>query len=170
MSALFLSFVRFRKRGFCAMAQKGTTAVEMALIAPVFFLFMIGVVEISMVMVTQHLMENAAYNTSRLAATGFTNGGQSQQQTVTAILNTELRSLGALIDTNKVTVTSTAYASLGTVGVAGQGTPGLGTSGQVVTYVISYPWKLFTPMLSAIIGTGGILTLSTRIVVQNEPY
>jgi Flp pilus assembly protein TadG len=170
MSALFLSLIRFRKPGLCAVAQKGTTAVEMALIAPVFFLFMIGVMEISLVLVTQHLMENAAYNTSRLAATGFTNAGQTQQQTITALLNQELQSLGTLIDTNKVTVTATAYSSLATVGVAGQGTAGNGTSGQVVTYVISYPWKLFTPMLSAIIGTGGILTLSTQIVVQNEPY
>jgi Flp pilus assembly protein TadG len=170
MSALFLYLKRFRKTGIRAAAQKGTTAVEMALIAPVFFMFMIGVVEISMVLVTQHLMENAAYNTSRLAATGFTNAGQSQQQTINAILNQELQSLGMLIDTSKVTVTSTAYANMGTVGVAGQGTAGNGTSGQVVTYVISYPWQLFTPMLSAIIGTGGVLTLSTRIVVQNEPY
>ena len=72
-----------------------------------------------------------------------------------------------LIDLNKVTMTSTAYADMSTQGA---GTGGLGTSGQVVVYTISYPWKLFTPMLSAIIGTGGNVTLSSRIVVQNEPY
>ena len=170
MSTRFLYLFRFRKPGLCRMAQKGTTAVEMALIAPTFFLFMIGVVEISLVLLTQHLMENAAYNASRLATTGYTNSGQTQQQTITAILNQELQSLGTLIDTNQVTVTATAYASMASVGVAGQGTAGNGSSGQVVTYVVSYPWKLFTPMLSAVIGTGGVLTLSTSIVVQNEPY
>jgi Flp pilus assembly protein TadG len=170
MSAPFLFLKRSRIAGFRKAAQKGTTAVEMALIAPVFFLFMIGVMELSLVLLTQHLMENAAYNTSRLAATGYTNAGQSQQQTIIAILNNEMQSLGAIIDPNKISVTSTAYASLGSVGVAGQGASGYGSSGQVVTYVITYPWKLFTPMMSALMGTGGILTLSTSIVVQNEPY
>lgn len=170
MSTRFLCLFHFRKPGLRALAQKGTTAVEMALIAPTFFLFMIGVVEISLVLVTQHLMENAAYNASRLATTGYANNGQTQQQTITAILNQELQSLGTLIDVNQVTVTATAYASMASVGVAGQGTAGYGSAGQVVTYVVSYPWKLFTPILSSIIGTGGVLTLSTSIVVQNEPY
>ncbi len=77
MSAPFLFLKRYRKAGISRAARKGTTAVEMALIAPVFFLFMIGVMELSLVFLTQHLMENAAYNTSRLAATGINNGGQS---------------------------------------------------------------------------------------------
>ncbi|MGE3624491.1 MAG: TadE/TadG family type IV pilus assembly protein, partial [Bdellovibrionales bacterium] len=138
MSACFSSLFGFRQRQRFARARKGTTAVEMALIAPIFFLFLIGTVEISLVMLAQHLMENAAYNTSRLASTGFSASGQSQQQTISALLNTELQSLGTLIDINQVTMTSTAYGSMAGIGVAGQGTGGTGTGAQVVVYTISY--------------------------------
>src|SRR6185312_2359431 len=68
MSGRFSLIFRLRRARLLTYPRKGTTAVEMALIAPVFFLFLIGGTEMSLVLLTQHLMENAAYNTSRLAA------------------------------------------------------------------------------------------------------
>ena len=53
---------------------------------------------------------------------------------------------------------------------AGGGTAGYGTEQQIVVYTLSYPWKLFTPIMSAILGTDGVVTLTSTIVVRNEPY
>lgn len=47
---------------------------------------------------------------------------------------------------------------------------GYGGSGEIVVYTVTYPWPLFTPLVSEFIGTDGIYTLSSRAVVKNEPY
>ena len=152
-------------------AERGSTALEMALIAPVFFLMFIGITEISLMMLTQHLLENATFNASRLAKTGYVATGQTQMATVLAALDSELGSLAPLIDVTKIGMTSTAYGNLSQINQPGQGIAGLGTAQQVVVYTISYPWKFFTPMIGQIIGdANNIMTLTSRIVVRNEPY
>jgi Flp pilus assembly protein TadG len=150
--------------------SRGATAVEMALIAPVFFLMLMGVTESCLMMVAQELLENAVYNTSRLAKTGYTANGQTQGQTVTQILTKELQSYGNMIDTANVVMTETSYSSFTNSGSGTGGTSGYGTAQQIVVYTVTYPWKLFTPMLSAIIGTNGAVKLSSQFVVRNEPY
>jgi Flp pilus assembly protein TadG len=150
-------------------ARRGATAVEMALIAPVFFLLLMGMVEICLMEGAQQLLENAAYNTSRLAKTGYISSGQTQAQTVSQILTTELQSYGTLINTLNVTMTAADYNSF-SAAAAGGGASGYGAQQQIVVYTITYPWQLFTPMLSTLIGTNGIVNLTTSIVVRNEPY
>lgn len=153
-------------------ARRGATAVEMALLSPVFFLLMIGITEIAMMLTTQQLLENATFNTSRLAKTGYANtaGGQTQSQTVNQVLNNELQSFGSLINISNISMTSTSYTSFTAAGSGTGGTSGLGTQQQIVVYTVSYPWTLFTPMLNTIIGTNGVVTLTSQIVVRNEPY
>ncbi|MDX2028828.1 MAG: TadE/TadG family type IV pilus assembly protein [Alphaproteobacteria bacterium] len=163
--SLFGSFRSLRRR-----KQKGATAVEMALIAPAFFLLMIGTIEGALMLTAQQLMEHATFNTSRLAKTGFVASGQTQAQTVNQVLMQELQSFGTMIDTTQVTMTSTAYTTFNMIGAPGQGSSTMGTPEQIVVYTVSYPWRLFTPMLGAIMGTNGIVTLTSRIVVRNEPY
>lgn len=148
--------------------RRGATAVEMALIAPVFFMLLVGITEMTLIETAQQLLENAAYNTSRLAKTGFISTGQTQAQTVSQIMNKELQSFGTFIDTSQVALTSTAYNTFASIGTGG--TSGLGSAKQIVVYTISYPWKLFTPMIGSIIGTNGAVTLTARIVVRDEPY
>jgi len=151
-------------------ARRGSVTVEMALISPIFFLMLMGITEMGLMLGAQQLLENAAFNTSRLAKTGYVANGQTQTQTVNQILTQELQSYGALITTSNVTMTETAYSSFSGAGSGTGGTSGFGSQQQIVAYKISYPWKLFTPMLSAIIGTNGIVNLTTTIVVRNEPY
>jgi len=163
-------FSRFHRGIGRDRARRGVTAVEMALIAPAFFLLMMGITEMCLIEGAQQILENAAFNTSRLAKTGYVATGETQTQTVQQVLFNELQSYGTLINTAKVTVTTDAYNSFSSIGEAGQGTTGLGTASQIVVYVVSYPWPLFTPIMSNLIGTSGHLTLTTRIVVRNEPY
>ena len=150
-------------------ARQGSVAVEMALLSPIFFLFLMGTTETCLMLGAAQLLENAAYNTSRLAKTGYVTTGNTQSQTVSQVLTTELKSYGALINTANVTMTEADYNSF-TAAASGGGTSGYGTQQQIVVYTVTYPWKLFTPMLSAIIGTAGIVNLTSTIVVRNEPY
>ena len=49
---------------------------------PTFMLLFVGMVELSLVITTQVLLENATYNASRLAKTGYTTSGSTQLQTI----------------------------------------------------------------------------------------
>ncbi len=174
----FRFFHRFSGARRAAMqhARKGTTATEMALLTPVFFLLLIGITETCLVLTAQQLLENAAFNAARLAKTGYVSGVYTQGQTVAQLVSNELGSFGALIDTSKITTTSTAYNDFADVGAAGKGTAGLGKAQQIIVYTITYPWKLFTPLMGNVIGTwdagsnSWVVNLTSRIVVRNEPY
>jgi Flp pilus assembly protein TadG len=175
MRARFLSFFRLRRGSLASARQKGATAVELALIAPVFFLLLIGITETCLIEAGQQLLENATFNTSRLAKTGYSANGQTQAQTVNAILVNELQSFGSLFDTTQVTMTSTAYNSFTNAAAGSGGTSGLGNPEQIVVYTVTYPWKLFTPMIGQIIGTQNasgnwVINLTSQIVVRDEPY
>lgn len=149
-------------------SRKGIAAVEMALLLPVFFFMLIGVIEMSLMFTAQQLLENASFNASRLAKTGYVSSGSTQMQTIMQVLTQELQSYGTFINTGNITLSGTAYNSFSSIGTGG--TTGLGAAQQIVVYTVSYPWKLMTPMMGAVVGTGGIVTLTSTIVVRNEPY
>ncbi len=165
------SFKKFHRASRCDKPRKGATAVEMALIAPVFFMMLMGVTETSLIMLVQHLLESATFNASRLAKTGFVTEGRTQLETVMDSLNTQLGHLSPLVDVSKLSMISTSYGNLSQIDQPEQGTEGLGTAQEVVVYTISYPWKFFTPMIGDIIGDENVrVQLTSRIVVRNEPY
>lgn len=152
--------------------EKGVTAIEFALIAPLLITFIVGITEMSLVLLANHLLENAVYNASRTAKTGFIAAGKTQLETVMEVLHTRIGGLAPLLDPNKLTITSTAYGSLSDIGQPEEGVEeSLGTPGEVVVYTISYPWQIFTPVIGNLMGDDqGIVNLSSRIVVRNEPY
>jgi Flp pilus assembly protein TadG len=151
--------------------EHGIASVEFALIAPVFFLFLMGITEMSLIMFVEHLLENTTYNASRLAKTGYIEDGMTQYDTVMAEVIRRMGNLAPLLDPAKITVTSESYGDLSDIGQPEQATAGLGTAEEIMVYTISYPWKIFTPMIGTIMGDeNNIIKLSSRIVVRNEPY
>jgi Flp pilus assembly protein TadG len=173
MARSFLGIL-LRRTSLRQARRRGATAVEMALIAPVFFFLFIGTVEFSLMLAAQQLLDNATFNASRLAKTGYANSGQTQLQTVTQILDSELASFGTLINVNNITLTSAAYNDFASIGSGG--TSGLGQPDQIVVYTVTYPWKFFTPLMGNVFGkwnanlNGWVSTLTSEIVVRNEPY
>lgn len=177
--------------------ESGTAALEFALIAPVVFLLLLGIIELSMVMLTTSVMESATVNTARLGKTGYVAANTTRQQ---EIINSVKNRTAGLLDPNKITITSQVYTNLaqvgkpepcikppvapctGTPGVnftdingngvwdADMGLAGLGNPGDIVVYTVSYPWEMMTPMLRNLMGTNGVITLQSRSVVKNEPY
>lgn len=177
--------------------REGMTAVEFALISPVLFLTIIGSLESSMVMFAEHLLEGASFNASRLGKTGFVAAGKTQEQTIKDLLAARV---DPILDPTKITLTSQSYKDYSSInqpepfidangngtrdngenftdvngnGVwdADQGKDGYGQAQEVVVYTVSYPWKLFTPVMKELMGDQqGEIIIKSRIVVRNEPY
>jgi len=153
--------------------QRGSVALEFALLSGPFFLLLMGVVELCLMEGAQQLLENAAFNASRLAKTGYVAEDMTQEQTITEVLNEKLSVYGSLIDVSKVAMTEEVYSSFTNV-EAGGGSSGYGTEQQIVAYTLTYPWKVFTPLMCAAFGSActedSIIHLYSKIVVRNEPY
>jgi Flp pilus assembly protein TadG len=186
---------RATTRGTLLRDQSGITALEFAMITPVFLLMIIGILEFSSIMFTTAVMESATNITSRLGKTGYVaEGGTREQQIIDSVAN---RTAG-LLDPQKITIESKAYSNFnkigqpepclspnvspcpGTPGInfidingngawdADMGKAGLGNAGDVVVYTVTYPWPVMTPLIGNIIGN--TFNITVRTVVRNEPY
>jgi Flp pilus assembly protein TadG len=175
--------------------DSGVTAVEFALIAPVLMLLIMGTVEVGLMTAAQRMLDNATFAGSRTGKTGYIATGKTQAQTIQAGIQ---KAVPAILDPSKITLTSIAYPDYSymkpepfvdknkngkwDVGETytdsnnngkyddGTGTNGSGSCGQIVMYTATYSWKLFTPLLSRVIGTAGNVPLKSSITVKNEPY
>ncbi len=172
----------------------GVTSIEFAFIAPVVVLMMMGVIEFSMILFTTAVMESATSYTARLGKTGYTEGGSSRSDQITA----NIKSLTAgLLNPDDIEITAKVYDAFDEVGDpepyvdannnlqydegetfsdingnsqwdADMGSAGFGNANDVVVYTISYPWPINTPIINSIIGD--IYNITVRTVVKNEPY
>lgn len=171
----------------------GVTAVEFALIAPVFVLILMGIIEFSLVMFVSSVMEGATSASGRYGKTGYTAVGSTrQEQIISAVAS---RSAG-LLDATKITINTTVYPSFDSIDqeepyidsnhngthdvgetytdVNGNaqwdsfGVAGLGNANDVVVYTASYPWVINTPIIANFLGS--TIIISSRTVVKNEPY
>lgn len=184
---------RLKRLRRCA---KGVTAIEFAFIAPVALMMIMGTIEVSLIVYAKALMEGATFQASRTGKTGYLESGLTQEQTIVAKVE---QYAGIFMDTEQLDVTSKSYTSFGNieqsepfVDLDGDGerdasenftdtngngvfdddlndTPGYGDSGDITVYTISYPWHIFTPVMTPFF-SGGTLTLTARTVVKNEPY
>lgn len=176
--------------------QDGATAVEFALISPVLLFFVMAIIESSLVMFAQNILENATFMASRLGKTGYADNGATREQSILALLEERA---GSVLDISHVSITTKTYARFDNVGdpepfidvnnngirdtgenytdVNGNGqydtdmgSEGVGNAGEIVVYTVSYPWRIFTPAVQEFLGENGVVTLSARAVVQNEPF
>lgn len=173
--------------------RDGATAVEMALVSPIFFAFMIGTMEVAVVMFTNVAIEAAVRDGARYGVTGSAPDGMTREDRLRQIISE--RTFGLVSPTSE-DVTMTVYPSFAAAGIeepyedlngngtwdSGEpftdqngngardgGTPGMGASGQVVMYTVSYQLPLIGPVVNNLFGVR-VLNLATRIVVRNEPW
>lgn len=178
-------------------ATRGATAVEYAMLAPVLMLLLVGIIEYNAMMYAATVLEGATAIASRQGKTGYVAAGMSQQDYIYGIIQDRVT---GILTPSQLTITSKSYANLavvgdpepcisppaspctGTPGVnfvdvnhngmwdADQGTTGLGASGDIVVYTVTYPWKIMTPIMLSFLGTNGTFTLTSSSIVRNEPY
>lgn len=177
-------------------AREGVTAVEFAVIAPVLMLLLFGIIEFSLIMLVTNIMESATAISARLGKTNYADSGLTREKTIT---NSIANRAGSLVKPANLTITSKAYQEFDQISdpepytdTNGNGTrdageaytdvngngqwdvdmgvAGFGGAGDIVVYTVTYPWPLVTPIISNLLGNGGVFTISTHAVVKNEPF
>ena len=175
--------------------DSGTTAIEFAFIALGLVYLMVGIIEFAMAMTVGNSLEAATNLSSRLGKTGFVDEEAQLDQEQTIMEEVERR-VGPMIDIGKLEITHEVYNDFTSLNnpdilkdqnedgdtddpgewtdVDGDGfkdgADGVGGSGNIVVYRISYPWEIMTPLIAQFVSNDGIVNLSAYSVVKNEPY
>lgn len=183
------------RRSAFGICRDGATAVEFALVAPLFIYMMVAILEFALIFAAQLLLDHATHQAARTGRTGFVSSGATQDATVKQVL---YDLVGPLLSTNDLVITSKSYSGFDTIGKeepyvdangngkrddgenytdvngngqwdADQGTSGLGSSNEVVVYTVSYNWTVVTPLIGNLVGNSGVVTISSTAIIQNEP-
>jgi Flp pilus assembly protein TadG len=146
--------------------ERGTAAVEFAVVGSVFVMVLLLVFETGWQMAADAALHYGALAAARFGVTGQPGTANNRN---TSILDTVLNVTGGVLTANNLSLTMTSYNGLSTVGETGQGTSGGGGSGQFVQYTVTYQQPLLTPLAALIVNASSI-THTATIVVQNEPF
>jgi len=189
-----MGIARFIRR--FARAREGVAAMEFAIAAPVVTLSIAGLIELSMVLFVTSLMEGGIRDASRFGITGYVPPNTTRQAQIQKIISDA--TIG-LIDMSTALIDTKVYPSFNDVGKpepytdangnghydvgetytdingngqwdADMGQEGLGGPGDIVLYTVTADWRLLTPLLAPIIGSGRNMHLSASVAVRNEPY
>nr|WP_315260571.1 pilus assembly protein [uncultured Duganella sp.] len=126
--------------------QRGSAVVEMAIIAPVAFLLLIGVIEFSLVFFVTLTMQYAVREGARYAITGRSDTNSTPLPSVMNVIRTNsagyMDSVCPKFSVNGTTATSSSSSSL------------LGGVGDIVVLRLDCTWKLATPIVAAVFPNG----------------
>jgi Flp pilus assembly protein TadG len=187
--------IRARCKNLCrrlrADAIKGSAAIEFAMVAPVFFILMMGTMEAGIMFFAQSALQNALNDTARLVRTGqtacyTTSGGTCVPMTSAqfqAKLCSEVSTLLQGCTTGSLQFDVNAYsAGFGAASNtspldAGKNLPVLtafnvGNACDVVLVRAFYKWPVFTPGLNYFMANmaGNFHLLASAAAFRNEPY
>jgi Flp pilus assembly protein TadG len=158
--------------------QKGSAAVEFAMIAPVFFALLFAIFETGIMFFAGQYLETITQTSARMILTGQAQtGGYTQAQFKTFVCN----QIVALFSCGNVYVDVQSYASFQTVVINSQIAGGAfvnnmqynpGGSGDVVVVRLFYQWPQIVTGLGYNITnlTGNYRLLSATAAFRNEPY
>lgn len=174
--------------------NSGTTIIEFALIAPVFFLIFMGIIEMGLIYFTQSVLDGALAHGARVGMTGSSVGRNRDAH----ILNEIARYTGGYLDASRIDVSIRSYTSFVNIGepepciappvapcsgIAGvnfvdvngngtwdddQGRTGGGNANDVVLYRVEYDWSVITPLMSHIVGNN--VEIVSTATVRNEAF
>ncbi len=175
--------------------KSAAAAIEFALVAPILFIMIFSIIEITGVMLAQSVLEVAVGRAARAGITGYTPAGMTRDNYVKQVVQDNLIYLkpGGL---QFKTLVYSSFANIGkpepytdsnnngayNVGEpytdingnaqwdADMGASTSGGAGDIVVYKVSYPWQIITPVLSRYFGTNGQFNVTASMVVRNEPY
>ncbi|HEV7223472.1 MAG TPA: TadE/TadG family type IV pilus assembly protein [Pirellulales bacterium] len=141
-----INMIRQRRRN----DRRGTSAVEFAFIAPVFFMLVIGMIEFGRAMMVQQALTNAARQGARLATLDSTNN--SSNPTPASLVTTEVnQALSAASISGAATAISPALPA---------------AAGQDISVTVSVPYRSVTWVPSP--WFLGNATLTANCVMRRE--
>ncbi len=176
--------------------REGATIIEFAIIVPVLLLFVIGILEVAMILLVSSLLEGSVREAARYGITGYVHEGNDRITTIRSIVRQH--TIG-LVDMDKVRIDTLTYQSFTAIGKpepftdtngngqrdagepfndvngngkwdADMGAAGLGGPGDIVVYTITYDWSMLTGYMDHLLGSAGLIRLRASYAVRNEPW
>ena len=203
-SVLLLAGTLFRSRGHSLRqtlrrfqhCTSGVAGVEFAFAAPILFMVVVGIMEVSMIFFASTLLEGGLREAARFGITGSEPSQVSREERIVEIVNAH--GAGQITITAE-DITILVYSDFGSIGEpepyadentngeydAGEpftdincsgewdqdmGSAGAGSGGDVVLYRVDYEWPLLVGLLAPVFGNDGKVPLSASVAVRNEPY
>ena len=154
--------------------RRGAATMEFALVAGPFLALVFLMLEAMWMLAVDMAMNDAAQEASRLGSLGtLQNQGGSPASITAALTAAMVTRAGGLLTSNYLTITMQSYGTAydyGNHAANATQTAGVGSSRQLVTYVVTYSQPLLTPL--GILALGGRTSFSHKatIMVQNEPF
>lgn len=156
----------------------GATAVEAALIMPVFLYLLMGIIEMSLLFYTTTVVDGAVHAAGRQIRTGQ---AQLSGDTLNTFKVSLCNSLGAVYDCNDITLDVRSFSTFASVSIPIEYDDdgniintqfSVGGSSQIQAIRATYTWTFYTPMIGFYFGSAGANTrqISTTTVFRNEPY
>lgn len=160
--------------------NRGTVAIEFALLSLPFFTIVLAIIEFSIAYATATMLESATFSAARVITTG-----QISQSIGSAQAAGEFRD--ALCANAPVFISACTSGSGGNLTVASEpvtsfatflsnptamNTPfNVGTSGGTVVIRTQYVYTFITPLIGDLLtGGSGQVTFTSIVATQNEPY
>jgi len=182
-------FRRLRRR-LKADGIKGSAAIEFAMVAPVFFVLLMGTIEAGVIFFAQSALQNALNDTARLVRTGqsgcYTTSGGNCVAMTQAQFRTRLCSEVSLLlsDCNGASLQFDVQAYPSGFSTASNSSPlvggtlptltafNVGNACDVVLARAFYTWPVFTPGLRYFLANVGSSyhLLASAAAFRNEPY
>lgn len=181
------TFGRWAKRRFCAIAasvgraRSGSAAIEFAFVAPVFFLFLMGTMEVGIMFLASFVLQNATNDAAREIRTGQVQlGNVTQDQFRTMICNgiSPLLSCDSNLQIDVETIQSFGQAAItNPITASGALDPTLknwqpGTVCSIVLVRAFYTYEVATPLLTPFLVNinSNQHLLTAAAAFRNEPY
>lgn len=158
--------------------KSGVTAIEFAMVAPVFFFLVFAIIETALLYFTATVMNGEVASTARAIRTGSL---QQLDDPEDAFYEALCSNLGHVLDCSKVIVDVRTFANfddltfdpyLDEEGEADGAEFDPGAAGEVVLIRIAYKYNIITPYLAEFLapdGTGRVM-LQAAAAFQNEPF
>jgi Flp pilus assembly protein TadG len=154
---------RFRR----VKAKTGQSMVEFAMVVPLFFLLIFGIIDLGHLFYVQMTLQNAMRQAGRYAVTGnhITNAGtttpMSRIDSIRQIAQTA--AVGLILDVGSISI-----SSIGNNGSVTQGSAGRPSDTVVISLNTSL--QLFTPLIGQFFGPNGVYNFTVSTSFRNEPF
>ena len=151
-------------------SQAGSSMVEFALVATLFFTLMFGIIDLGRLFFAQMTLQHALRQAGRFAVTGNhdPDGGGPLPSTsrITAIKNVATTAAAGL-DLNSIQISSLSDVT----DSSSSSNNYAGAPGWTVVISLTSNIRLFTPLISKLVGMpGGLYTFTASTTFRNEPF
>ena len=162
-----------------ALARAGSAALQFALVAPPFFLMMLGIIETGGLMFVSTHLEGAVNDAARQIRTGNVQGAADPIAAFRGILCAEL--VVAVQCDSRMVIDVRPFNQFQSVAFTpyydqnGQPSGNVfspGNAGDIVLVRVAYNWNIMTPLLGQYLGDGGTnrKLIEAAGAFRNEPY